>query len=189
MSKSRSLFEFYEPWSRVTTASTNKSGNSSRCNEDDGVSAALQSSLETDPSSVEYSVENVDDAASRDSAHIEQSLEQDDNSHESLDLLQEAIRQSRALNDHEKYQLLISVQGLTDDDLDTRYFSVTGGRKRKQITFQRRWLQDYKWLRYGVNKDYQGGWCLRCILFPSGSEKATLGAFVCIPFTNYNKSK
>ena len=84
--------------------------------------------------------------------------------------------------------MLTSVQGLTDDDLDTRYFSATGGRRRKQITFQKR-LQDYKWLRYGVDKDYQGGWCLPCILFLSGSEKESLGAFVCTPFTNYNKSK
>ena len=84
--------------------------------------------------------------------------------------------------------MLTSVQGLTDDDLDTRYFSATGGRRRKQITFQK-WLQDYKWLRYGVDKDYQGGWCLPCILFLSGSEKESLGAFVCRPFSNYNKSK
>ena len=44
-------------------------------------------------------------------------------------------------------------------------------------------------LRYGVDKDHQGGWCLPCISFLSGSEKANLGAFVCTPFTNYNKSK
>jgi len=107
-----------------------------------------------------------------------------------LDLLQECIRQSRTLHDHEKYQLLTSVQdGLSDNDLDTRYYNLTGGKKRKQITFQRRWLCDYKWLRYGINKDYQGGWCLPCILFLSGSEKASLGGFVCTPFTNYNKSK
>lgn len=51
------------------------------------------------------------------------------------------VRQPRALNDHEKYQLLTSVQeGLTDDDLDTKYYNVTGIRKRKQITCRRRWL-------------------------------------------------
>ena len=49
------------------------------------------------------------------------------------------IRQSGALIDDEKYQLLTTEQdGLADDDLDTRYFCVTGGRKRKQIRFQRR---------------------------------------------------
>ena len=53
--------------------------------------------------------------------------------------LQEAIRQSRALIDVDKYQLLTTEQGgLVDDNFDTRYFCVTGGRKRKQITFQRR---------------------------------------------------
>ena len=42
-----------------------------------------------------------------------------------------------------------------------------------------------------MDKDYQGGWCLQCILFLSGSEKESLGAFVCTSFTkfNYNKSK
>ena len=96
----------------------------------------------------------------------------------------------RALIDDEKYQLLTTEQdGLADDDLDIRYFCVIGGRKRKQITFQRRWFQDYKWLRYGVDKDHQGGWCLPCILLLSQSEKANLGGFVCTPFTNYNKFK
>ena len=64
----------------------------------------------------------------------------------SQDALQDAIRQSRKLNDNEKYELLISEQkGLADADLNTIWFSVAEGRKRKRIQFQRRWLQDYKW--------------------------------------------
>ena len=35
----------------------------------------------------------------------------------------------------------------------------------------------------------QGGWCLPCILFLTDNEKTHLGAFVCTPFKNYNKSK
>jgi len=34
-----------------------------------------------------------------------------------------------------------------------------------------------------------GGWCLPCILFLTDDEKANLGAFVCTPFKNCNKSK
>ena len=37
--------------------------------------------------------------------------------------------------------------------------------------------------------DYQGGWCLPCILFLKDNEKTHLGGFVCTPFKNYNKSK
>ena len=105
------------------------------------------------------------------------------------DILQEAIKLSRALTDTEKFNLLTSEQDISDEDLDVRYFGSTGGRKRKQISFQRRWLRDYKWLRYGIDYDHQGGWCLPCILFLSESEKENLGAFVCTPFTNYNKTK
>ena len=55
--------------------------------------------------------------------------------------------------------------------------------------FQRPWLQDYELVHFGVEKNHQGGWCVPCILFLTRSEKANLGAFVCTPFTNYNKSK
>ena len=49
------------------------------------------------------------------------------------DALQNAIRQSRALNDNERYELLISEQeGLADADLNTICFSVAGGRRRKK---------------------------------------------------------
>lgn len=37
--------------------------------------------------------------------------------------------------------------------------------------------------------DDQGGRCLPCILFLPINEKENLSAFVCTPFTNYNKSK
>ena len=74
--------------------------------------------------------------------------------------LQDAIRQSRALNDNERYQLLISEQErLADAGLNFR--------------------EDYKWPCYGIDEVCQGGWCLPCILFPSHSEKSSLGAFVC----------
>ena len=106
----------------------------------------------------------------------------------SQDALQDAIRQSRKLNDNKKYELLISEQkGLADADLNTIWFSVAEGRKRKRIQFQRRWLQDYKWLRYGTSQEFQGGWCLPCIFLLT--ETSSLGVFVCSPFTNYNKSK
>ncbi|XP_065886738.1 uncharacterized protein [Dysidea avara] len=108
---------------------------------------------------------------------------------ESSDILQVAISRSRIIKDHEKYELITSSQSnLRSTDFDTVYFTVSGGRKRKQITFQSRWLQDYKWLRYGLENS-QGGWCLPCILFLTDSEKTHLGAFVCTPFKNYNKSK
>ena len=42
--------------------------------------------------------------------------------------------------------------------------------------------------RYGTSQEFQGGWCLPCILFLTESEKSILGVFVCSPFTNYNKS-
>ena len=204
--KSKSLFDFFVPRSKVTTASINSQPESSQlCDKDDGASSRPETIAETNHEPQAEGLEtnsvishnlcaSVESSASQDSSLVEQLLEleqdcADQSSDESLDLLQECIRQSRTLHDHEKYQLLTSLQeGLTDNDLDTRYYNITGGRKRKQITFQRRWLQDYKWLRYGI-KDCQGGWCLPCILFLSGSEKASLGAFVCTPFTNYNKSK
>ena len=44
-------------------------------------------------------------------------------------------------------------------------------------------------LLYGIDYDHQGGWCLPCILFLTESEKENLGAFVCTPFTNYNKTE
>ena len=48
------------------------------------------------------------------------------------DILQEAIKLSRALTDTEKLTL---EQDISDEDLDVRYFGSTRGRKRKQISF------------------------------------------------------
>ena len=94
------------------------------------------------------------------------------------------------LTDIEKYQLLTTVQeSVADDDLDTRSFTVGGGKKRKRITFQKRWIQEHNWLRYGTKEGYRGGWCLPCILFLSEGEKASLGVFIKTPFVNYNKSQ
>ena len=69
MSKSRSLFEFYEPRSRV-----NKPGDSSHCDEHAGASSQTES-LEAHSDNDEDSAENDGDTASRDSALMEQSLE------------------------------------------------------------------------------------------------------------------
>ena len=108
---------------------------------------------------------------------------------ESSDVLQVAIGRSRKIKYHEKYELITSSQSyLGNNDLDTAYFTVSGGRKRKQISFQKRWLEDYKWLCYGLGNN-QGGWFLPCILFLTENEKTHLAAFVCTPFKNYNKSK
>ena len=64
---------------------------------------------------------------------------------ESSDVLQMAISRSRKIKDHKKYELITSSQNnLGNCDLDTVYFTICGGRKRKQISFQKRWLQDYK---------------------------------------------
>ena len=60
------------------------------------------------------------------------------------------------------------------DSLDI-LMSLVEGKDAGNI-FQRRWLQDYKWLRYGVHKDYQGGRCLPCILFLSINKKENLCA-------------
>ena len=66
------LFEFYEPRSRV-----NKPGDSSHCDEHAGASSQTESP-EADSDNDEDSAENDGDTASRDSALMEQSLEQDD---------------------------------------------------------------------------------------------------------------
>ena len=66
---------------------------------------------------------------------VELSMDQDS----AQDALQDAMRQSRALNDSERYQLLISKQERrADADLNTvcQFYSDAGGRKRKQIKFQ-----------------------------------------------------
>ena len=104
-------------------------------------------------------------------------------------ILDNLVCHARALTDAEKYELLTTPQtDLRDAELDTRYFDMKGSRKRKQITFQRKWLKDYNWLRYCSRESHRGGWCLICCLFLSGTEKDHLGAFVNVPFVNYNKS-
>ena len=105
-------------------------------------------------------------------------------------LLEIAIVQSRVLTDAEKNQLITSTQAnIAEGDLDRRYFTIEGARKRKQISFQQRWLQEYTWLRYESRESHRGGWCLPCIFFLNQSERASLGVFVKTPFVNYNKSK
>lgn len=88
------------------------------------------------------------------------------------------------------YQLLTKPQDDLGSDLDVRCYPIDGGRKRKQVRFQNRWLQQYSWLRYGNSEGRDvGGWCVFYLLFVFESEKATLGPFVNSPFINYNKSK
>ena len=107
-------------------------------------------------------------------------------------LLEVAITRSRPLADTEMYTLLTTMQDdIPDDELDTRSFTFGGGQKRKHITFQRRWLKEYVWLRYGKSGNDRGGWCLPCVLFLTASESASLhlSIFINSPFVNYNKSK
>ena len=75
-------------------------------------------------------------------------------------LLEIAIVQSRVLTDAEKNQLITSTQGnIAEGDLDRRYFTIEGARKRKQISFQQRWLQEYTWLRYESRVTVEVGVC------------------------------
>ena len=76
-----------------------------------------------------------------------------------------------------------------DGDFDRRFFIIEGGRKTKQIQFQKRWLKEYNWLRYGNSDGNKGGWCMPCVLFLTDSEKSSRGPFVSSPLVNYNKSK
>ncbi|KAG1666870.1 repressor of the inhibitor of the protein kinase [Nymphon striatum] len=64
------------------------------------------------------------------------------------------------------------------------------GQKMKNISFQRSWLEEYKWLRYSNNFKCKGGWCLPCVLCSQLDQIPTEKAvFVKSPFTNFNKSK
>ena len=84
-------------------------------------------------------------------------------------LLQIAMRHTRELTADDKYRLLTTVQDdIRNDELDTRSFPAGDpkGKKRKvkQITFQRSWLREDNWLRYGKSRNDKGGYCLPCIL-------------------------
>lgn len=59
----------------------------------------------------------------------------------------------------------------------------------KTVQFQRKWLEQRKWLSYSANPSCCGGWCTICLLFLTTKEKSSLGAFVTTAFRNYNKSK
>ena len=105
-------------------------------------------------------------------------------------LLERTIVNSEKISDSEKHHLLTTLQAdILDSQLDTQFFLVSDNRKRKQITFQKRWLTDYTWLRYIQEESHRGGWCLPCCLFLTNLEKTSLGNFVKTPFINYNKSK
>ena len=105
-------------------------------------------------------------------------------------LLDVLLCKSRALSNDEKYLLLTTNQvDHLGSSLDVRYFSIDGGRKRKQVMFQKRWLQEYPWLHYGLSEVHKGGWCIPCVLFLTDIEKSALGPFINSPFINYNKSK
>ena len=55
--------------------------------------------------------------------------------------------------DLEKYDMIASSQNVDNTNLDTAYFLVSRGRKRKQMSFQKRCgLQGYKWLYYGLGR-------------------------------------
>ena len=61
--------------------------------------------------------------------------------------------------------------------------------RNKVISFQPRWFDQHKWLHCSGHDDFKGGWCVSCVLFLADVEKERLGAFVRVPFRNYNKSK
>ena len=99
-------------------------------------------------------------------------------------LLELTIAHSKKPSDSEKHHMLTTLQAdILDCQFDTRYFFVGASRKRKQITFQRRWL------RYVQEESHRGGWCLPCFVFLTDLEKTSLGAFVKTAFVKYNKSK
>lgn len=54
------------------------------------------------------------------------------------------------------------------------------------LTFQRSWLNEYKWLAYSPSQG--GGYCKYCVLFSSASTEK-LGVFVKTPFKNFSKAK
>ena len=88
-------------------------------------------------------------------------------------LLNVVICKVRELDKNQMYRLLTKPQDDLGSDLDVRYYPIDGGRKRKQVRFQNRWLQQYSWLRYGNSEGYVGGWCV-CLLFLVESEKIPL---------------
>lgn len=59
----------------------------------------------------------------------------------------------------------------------------------RQLSFQLKWLEQRRWLVYSKETEFEGGWCLLCVLFLSDQEKKNLGSFVNSPFRKYVKSK
>ena len=105
------------------------------------------------------------------------------------DLLDVALANSRPLSKEEIYLLLTTNQANNlHADLDVQYYNVEGGKKRKQITFQKSWLNHNSWLRYGSSEGNKGGWCIHCALFLTAGEKLSYGVFVRTPFVSYQKS-
>ena len=60
-------------------------------------------------------------------------------------LLDVVLCKVRELDRDEMYQLLTKPQDDLGSDLDVQYYPTDGGRKRKQVKFQTRWLQQYSW--------------------------------------------
>ena len=58
--------------------------------------------------------------------------------------------------------------------------------ENENITFRRKWLTDYTWLRYIQEESHRGGWCLPYFLPTLRRHHCN---FVKTPFINYNKSK
>jgi len=97
-----------------------------------------------------------------------------------------AVRNYNILTDAEKINL--KNKCWKPDSLHMFDIQTFGSSKKRSISFQARWLETRKWLCYSSHEDYKGGWCLSCVLFLSKEEKEHLGAFVTLPFRNYNKS-
>ena len=76
-------------------------------------------------------------------------------------LLEVALCKSRILNNDEKYMLITTAQfDDLDGDFDRRFFIIECGMKTKRIQFQKRWLKEYDWLRYGNSDGNKGGWSM-----------------------------
>ena len=101
------------------------------------------------------------------------------------DVSEIAQKSTDTLSDANKIQFLDKCwQPAASSALDTQRFGP-----KKQITFQKKWLDQGRWLAYSAHDDFKGGCCVPCLLFLKDREKQSLGVFVKTPFRNYNKSK
>ena len=65
-------------------------------------------------------------------------------------------------------------------------YTLQRGDDRKVLSFQRAWLEQYKWLVYSSSQ--KGGYCKFCVLFPLKSSKTQSAVLVNAPMCKYNKA-